>query len=227
MASAAGARQGAGKICAVPTADQLRRWARRTLTEVRWHAGLVVLPPRVAVFQARARRHARRSGDLLSLTSVTRPADLRALLALARGRRRVVELGTATGWTAISLALADPQRTVTSLDVIDREEPRRYRQLVGGSVRARIDLQLRDGAEGPIGDGGVDLLYIDSSHRREPTIAEFTAWRPALAPGAAVVFDDYAHPDYPGVREAITALGLDGERRGAMFVHIVPEGAAG
>jgi predicted O-methyltransferase YrrM len=208
----------------VPSTHQLRRWARRILTEARWHAGLVVLPPRVAVFQARARRHARRSGDLLSLTSVTRPADLRALLELARGRHRVVELGTATGWTAISLALADPQRTVTTLDVIDRAEPRRYLQLVGATVRARIDVQIRDGALGPLGgvDGDVDLLYIDSSHQREPTIAELTAWRPALAPGAAVVFDDYEHPDYPGVREAITQLGLDGERRGAMFVHTVP-----
>ena len=49
------------------------------------------------------------------------------------------------------------------------------------------------------------------------------AWRPVLAPGATVAFDDYANPDYPGVREAIAELGLAGERRGAMFVHTVPE----
>jgi predicted O-methyltransferase YrrM len=205
-----------------PTRDRLRRWARRGLVEARWHAGLVVLPPQVAIFQARARRHARRTGDLLSLTSVTRPADLRALLALARGRRRVVELGTATGWTAISLALADPARRVTTLDVIDRDEPRRYLRLVGRSVRERIELQIRDGAEGPLGAEAVDLLYIDSSHEREPTIAELRAWRPALAPGATVVFDDYRHPHYPGVREAVSQLGLAGEPRGAMFVHTVP-----
>jgi predicted O-methyltransferase YrrM len=205
----------------VPTVRDIRGRARRLVNETRWHAGLVALPPRVALFQARARRHAWRSGDLLSLTSVTRPADLRALLELARGRRRIVELGTATGWTAISLALADPGRSVISLDVIDREEPRRYLSLVDDSVRRRIDLQIRDGAEGPRDATAVDLLYIDSSHQREPTIAELNAWRPVLAPGAVVVFDDYEHPDYPGVREAIAELGLTGERHGTMFVHTV------
>lgn len=191
--------------------------------EARWHAGLLALPPRVALFQARARRLAWRTGDLFSVTSVTRPADLRALLALARGRHRVVELGTATGWTAISLALADPARTVSTLDVIARDEPRRYLQLVDRSVRVRIALEVRDGAEGPLDEATVDLLYIDSSHQREPTIAEVLAWRPVLAPRATIVFDDYRHPDYPGVREAIAELGLAGEPRGAMFVHTVAE----
>jgi predicted O-methyltransferase YrrM len=206
-------------VPALPTSDQLRRRLRRALVEARWHAGLVVLPPRVALFQARARRRARRTGDLLSMTSVTRPADLRTLLVLARGHRRVVELGTATGWTAISLALADPSRTVITLDVVDREEPRRYLELVEGSVRSRIAIEIRDGADGPQDPAPVDLLYVDSSHQRDPTIAELIAWRPALVPGATVVFDDYDHPDYPGVREAIEALGLAGEQRGTMFVH--------
>jgi predicted O-methyltransferase YrrM len=209
-------------VSARPTTQQLRRWARRGLVEVRWHAGLLVLPPRVAVFQARARRLARRSGDLFSITSVTRPADLRALLELARGRHRVVELGTATGWTAISLALADPARTVSSLDIVAREEPRRYLQLVDGSVRNRIELEIRDGVQGPRDATPVELLYIDSSHQREATIAEVLAWRPVLAPGAAVAFDDYANPNYPGVREAIAELGLTGQPRGSMFVHTVP-----
>jgi predicted O-methyltransferase YrrM len=205
-----------------PINAELRRWARRALVEARWHAGLLVLPRRVAIFQARARRLARRTDDLFSITSVTRPADLRALLALASGRRRVVELGTATGWTAISLALADPARTVTSLDVVVREEPHRYLQLVDGSVRRRVELEIRDGTQGPGGATAVDLLYIDSSHEREATIAEVLAWRPVLAPGAAVVFDDYANPNFPGVRAAIAELGLTGEARGSMFVHTVP-----
>jgi hypothetical protein len=44
-----------------------------------------------------------------------------------------------------------------------------------------------------------------------------------LAPGATVAFDDYANPDYPGVREAIAELGLTGGSRGSLFVHAVPE----
>lgn len=208
---------------ALPTKDQLRRWARRALVEARWYARLLALPPRVALFQARARRMAWRSGDMFSLTSVTRPADLRSLLTLARGRRRVVELGTATGWTAISLALADPARTVSTLDVVKREEPLRYLRLVGDSVRTRVELEIREGAQGPLDEVPVDLLYIDSSHQRESTIAEVLAWRPVLAPGATIAFDDYANPDYQGVREAIAELGLAGVQRGTMFVHTVPE----
>lgn len=207
---------------ALPTTTRLRRWARRALVEARWYAGLLVLPPRVAVFQARARRLAWHSGDLFSITSVTRPADLRALLKLARGHHRVVELGTATGWTAISLALADPARTVNSIDVVSREEPLRYLELVDDSVRRRVELEIRDGAEGPVNATPVELLYIDSSHERDATVAEVLAWRPVLAPGATIAFDDYSNPDYPGVREAIAALKLAGEARGSMFVHAVP-----
>jgi hypothetical protein len=33
-----------------------------------------------------------------------------------------------------------------------------------------------------------------------------------------VVFDDFDHPDYPGVTEAIADLGLAGEPAGTLFV---------
>ncbi len=48
------------------------------------------------------------------------------------------------------------------------------------------------------------------------------AWQPALLSGALIVFDDYRHPEYPGVAEAIAELELDGEQRGTLFVHRVP-----
>jgi predicted O-methyltransferase YrrM len=172
----------------------------------------------VALFQAHARVVAHRQGDRFSLTSVTRPGDLRSLLSLARGRAHVVELGTATGWTAISLAVSDPARRVTSFDPVSRPEPARYLQLVGPEVRSRIALVTAPGSDGPRDDRPVDVLYIDSSHERQPTIDEVHAWRPALAPGAAIVFDDYGHPDYPGVREAVQELGLDGHLVGTLFV---------
>jgi predicted O-methyltransferase YrrM len=201
----------------VPARSELRR----RLLDARFAAGAALLPPRVARFQVRARRLARQSGDAFSLTSVTRPRDLRTLLAVARGRRRVVEIGTATGWTAISLALADPQRTVLTCDIAEREEPQRYLGLIGADVRARIELMVRSGSDGPADDTPVDLLYIDSSHERAQTIAEVLAWRGALRPGAVIVLDDYTHPDFPGVREAVAQLGLAGDQRGTLFVHRV------
>jgi predicted O-methyltransferase YrrM len=210
------ATPGAGSVTA-----RARRRARRTLVEVRWRLSLLRLPPTVAHFQLRARRLAKRTDDVFSLTSVTRPVDLRTLLSLARRRQRVVELGTATGWTAISLALADPGRHVLSCDVVQRPEPRRYLGLIDDSARGRIELAIRSGSDGPPDDTGVDLLYIDSSHQREQTVAEVLAWRPVLAPGAVIVFDDYAHPDFPGVRQAVAELGLDGYQCGTLFVHPV------
>jgi predicted O-methyltransferase YrrM len=186
--------------------------------ELRWYGDLRALPPRVALFQARARVVAHRRDDRFSLTSVTRAGDLRTLLSLAHGRTNVVELGTATGWTSISLALSDPGRRVTTFDPVSRPEPARYLRLVGPDVRARIELVTAPGSAGPRDDRPVDLLYIDSSHDRQPTIDEVHAWQPVLASGAAIVFDDYGNPNFPGVREAVQELGLDGRLIGTLFV---------
>ena len=189
--------------------------------DLAWAWGLRGLRPRVAWFQWRARRFARRTGDTFSLVSVTRPPDTRVLIELARDCRRIVELGTATGWTAITLALDDPGRRVVSYDVVGRG-PERYLELVGSDVRDRIELVLAPGSTGPRDDEPVDLLYIDSSHERDPTVAEVRAWQPYLRAGALILFDDYRHPDYPGVEEAIDQLGLAGEQRGTLFVHRHP-----
>lgn len=180
---------------------------------------LPALPPRVAAVQLRARARARRMGDVFSLGSATPPRKLDLLLGLARGRRYVVELGTGTAWTTISLVVADPQRQVTSFDVVARPERERYLALLDPQTRSRIELIDEPGARGPRSHRPVELLYVDSSHEREQTIAEVKAWESVLAPGAVVIFDDYVHPDYPGVREAVEKLGLVGDERRTMFVH--------
>jgi predicted O-methyltransferase YrrM len=194
---------------------------RRLTVELRYALTLRALPRPVAWFHWRARRLARRSGDRFSLTSATRGGDLALLLELAAGRRRVVELGTGTAWTALALALADPLREVLTYDPIVRRERERYLALVDPAVRARIVLLEGPGSAGPHGVQAIDLLYLDSSHGREETIAEVRAWRPVLGPGALIVFDDYPHPDFPGVREAVDELGLLGSERGTLFVHEV------
>jgi predicted O-methyltransferase YrrM len=160
-----------------------------------------------------------RSGDLFSLTSATRPADLAALLRLARGRRRVVELGTGTGWTTVSLVVADPKREVVSFDPIDRPERARYVRLVAPEVSKRIEFVTAAGVSGSGGRESIELLYVDSSHECEETIAELRAWSPALAAGALVVLDDYGHSQLTGVRDAVRELGLSGTTAGTMFVH--------
>jgi predicted O-methyltransferase YrrM len=203
----------------VPLGLQRRGRLEHPLAEARWMAGLAQLPPSVAWFHVRARHAAWRSADAFTLISATRAPDLRVLLGLAGNARRIVELGTATGWTAISLALSGRDCEVVSYDVVEREERERYLRLVSAAVRDRIELVLAPGSSGPRDARAVDLLYIDSSHEREQTVAEVLAWRPALRSGGMIVFDDFAHPDYPGVREAVAQLGLPGVQRGSLLIH--------
>jgi predicted O-methyltransferase YrrM len=147
---------------------------------------------------------------------------LTTLLELARGSSYVVELGTAVGWTSVVLLLDDPGRDVTSYDVYRQPLLDTYLRLGGDTIGPRLELRCEPGETGPRGDRPVDLLYIDSDHERDSTIREFRAWEPVLHPGSLVVFDDYTHPDYPGVRDAVAALGLSGEERSGYFVHRVP-----
>ncbi len=176
------------------------------------------LPPSVAWFRMRARRLARQRDDQFTLRSVTRADELGRLIELARGRRNVVELGTGTAWTAVALALTDRARQVVSYDPLVWDGRDEYLALAG-AARERITFVQEPGENGPAATGPpAELVFIDSSHDREPTLAEFAAWRGALAPGAVVVFHDYDEPAYPDVTEAVRELGLEGERFGHMFI---------
>ncbi len=196
-----------------------RRVARAARQDAVFVLQLRALPWRVAAVQLRARARARRIGDVFSLTSATRPRNLALLLALARGCRYVVELGTGTAWTTIAFVVDDPLRQVTSFDVVVRPEREQYLALVSPEARSRIELVDAAGVTGPTSQQLVDLLYVDSSHEREQTVAELRAWTPVLKSGAVVVLDDYAHPLYPGVREAVEELQLCGTQHGSVFVH--------
>jgi predicted O-methyltransferase YrrM len=198
---------------------------RKLAPSARFLLSLRVLPRGVALFQWRARRLAARLGDEFGPVSATRPGKLATLLELAADRRYVVELGTAMGWTAIALALADPMREVATYDPSERPEVDLYLELVPDEVRRRVSVIVGPSDQGPRVERSVDLLYIDSSHEREGTLRELEAWSPALSNTAVVVFDDYSHPDYPGVKQAIEELGLDGEEREGLFVHHVRNGS--
>ena len=176
------------------------------------------LPPRVARFYVKALWTARRANDDFALTSGTRPRELADLLAVAGGRRRVAEIGTGSAWTAIALALSHHERTVVSYDPVARPHRELYLGLVRPDVRQRIEL-LEGRGEANAAEGTfVDLVFVDSSHEREETIATFESWRGLVAPGGIVAFHDYEEPLFPGVTEAIHELKLRGEAHGHLFV---------
>jgi cephalosporin hydroxylase len=182
---------------------------------------LRALPPRVALFQWRARRLAERAGHDWGLDAAAAPTDLRRLLRIARGRREVVELGTGPAWTAIALAIADTARRVTSYDPVVHEHRDDYLGLVPARVRERIRLVASEGTAGAAAyPGCVDLLFVDSTHECAATVAELRAWEPRLADGALVALHDYGHPDFPGVAEAVRELGIEGDATGGIFSFV-------
>jgi predicted O-methyltransferase YrrM len=178
------------------------------------------LPPRVMWFYFRASRRALRAGDEHALKAASGPESVRRLLAIAEGRHDVVEIGTAAGWTTIALALADPDRRVTSFDPTSWPTRERYVRLAPAGARRRVEFVDALGTEGAgLFSGTADLVFVDGSHDREATIAHMQAWRPLLAPGGVVVFHDYENEAWPGVAEAIRELGLTGETPGgSLFV---------
>ena len=190
-------------------------------------AFLTRVPPRVALFYLRCLVLAARTRDRWTLQAVTRPRELSRLLKLAGTRRVVVEDGTASAWTAAALALAEPTRTVITLDPEVRAQRQRYLELLDRETRSRIRLLQARTEEGPaaLSDSRppvVDLLFLDGDHGREGAIAAFVAWRPALADDAVVAFHDYGDPAWPGIEEAVTELGLRGEAKGTLFAARVP-----
>jgi predicted O-methyltransferase YrrM len=144
------------------------------------------------------------------------------LIALARGRRSVVELGTGTAWTTIALALADRGRRVVSYDPEAHAQREHYLALIDVGTRARIELRRQLGQEATPAPDSVDFLFIDCAHDRVSTADSFRTWEGAIVPGGVVAFHDYDHPEFPGVREAVEELQLAGAASGGLFVWRKP-----
>lgn len=56
----------------------------------------------------------------------------------------------------------------------------------------------------------VGLLFVDGDHTKEGAKRDIVSWAPHLAPGARIAVDDYGHPDWPGVGEAVDELVAEG-----------------
>jgi predicted O-methyltransferase YrrM len=56
----------------------------------------------------------------------------------------------------------------------------------------------------------VGLLFVDDDHSYGGARQAIECWAPHLADGARIAVDDYGHPDWPGVAEAVDALVAEG-----------------
>jgi caffeoyl-CoA O-methyltransferase len=161
----------------------------------------VIVEPRVEDY---AEAHTSPAGDLFErLAAETRektevpqmmvgPVEGRLLGVLVRslGARRILELGTFTGYSSISMALALPDggRVITT-DVNEETTAiaRRYAEEAG--VADRIDFRVAPGLETIGGlEGPFDLVFIDAD--KENYVNYYEATLPLLADSGLMVVDN-------------------------------------
>jgi predicted O-methyltransferase YrrM len=151
-------------------------------------------------------------------------ASLLALLIRAARARRVVEVGTANGYSMLWLAdaAADVDGRVVSIDALAQDAARanlaRADAVVPG-LAARVDFRQQDGGEylASLPDSTVDLLFLDAER------TEYPGWWPhpvrVTRPGGIIAIDNVlSHPDEvasfltllarePGVQGTTIAVG--------------------
>lgn len=144
------------------------------------------------------------------------------------GDQEIVELGVFQGRTALQLAWGARQGQgahVTAIDPWDLEgnvydppftddSSRKWAHHWVKSLGYSKDIRLvqafsQDAAEtwDELGEGKpVGLLFVDGDHTRDGARGDIVMWSRHLAPGALIAVDDYGHPDWPGVKEAVDEL---------------------
>jgi caffeoyl-CoA O-methyltransferase len=122
-------------------------------------------------------------------------ASGRVLATLATGRRRIVEVGTAIGYSTLCLALGSgPEGRIVTIDPDhDRTARARVFWRTAGIDDERIEVVNAPaleafGAAEPALAGPFDLAFIDAL--KDEYVGYFEALRPRLAPGALVLADN-------------------------------------
>lgn len=136
---------------------------------------------------ARMEEHGRREGVPIV---VPETGQLLHVLALARGARRVLEVGTAIGVSTLYLARALPEDgTIVSFEIDEERHLAARGYLEEAGMLGRTDLRLQDAREGlPQLDGGFDMAFIDGVKAQYGDY--FDALLPLLATGAVLVVDN-------------------------------------
>jgi len=116
------------------------------------------------------------------------------LLAAHVQPRYSVELGVCGGGGSLHLALGWPYGRVIGIDLGDEfyaEQIEHIRQTCPNFTFWQVDSVF---AASCVGDIRVDILFIDTTHTYEQTMAEFNAWLPLMQPGGIVMLDDLFRP---------------------------------
>lgn len=112
------------------------------------------------------------------------------VLALARGARRIVEVGTAIGVSTLYLARALPEEgLIVSFEIDEARHAAARDYLVRAGVINRADLRLEDARAGLAAlDGSFDMAFIDGVKAQYGDYLD--ALLPLLGPGAVLAVDN-------------------------------------
>jgi predicted O-methyltransferase YrrM len=128
-------------------------------------------------------------------------AELLSLAVRIAGARRVVEIGTANGYSTVWLAdaVGDTDGHVVSLDTATNHEAHANLARADAGqpgLAKRVELRQGDGGTylAGLADGSVDLLFLDAER------VEYASWWPhpvrVLPPGAVLAIDNVlSHAD--------------------------------
>lgn len=157
--------------------------------------------------------------------------ELLKLLVEISGARKILEIGSFTGYSAVCMALGMPSDGhIDALEINDELEPLMREGWEKAGVSDRITLHIGDAKETLAGlDGPYDFVFIDANKREYPDY--FSAVVDKVRPGGLIVADDvlwdgkvYAEPlpadaqtagllkfndmvaDYPGVEVVVLPL---------------------
>lgn len=161
--------------------------------------------------------------DCMGLTSRRAGRYLRGLAKEVPSDQAIVEIGVYTGRSLLYLAegsLAGNGAKVYGIDPwnLPRASKPKYKDSKTYAY-AMNAIQMSDAAHliVPIRSYGtviaenwdgpkVGLVYIDADHRYLPVLEDYYAWKPHLAEGAIIAFDDYDLATFPGVVQAVDEL---------------------
>lgn len=142
--------------------------------------------------------------------------------------QEIVELGVFQGRTALIMAWGASQGQgahVTAIDPWDTEGNVYDPPFTDADSRVWAEYRVRElGYEDRIQlvqafsqEVGADwtgkpvgLLFVDGDHTKEGARRDVEVWAEHLAPGAVIAVDDYGHPDWPGVGQALDELVAEG-----------------
>ena len=113
-----------------------------------------------------------------------------------------VELGVCGGGGSMHLAEGYPQGVVVGVDVA-YDHPQQLEYIKSNYLNFTFwqGDSVKDAEMISRQYGLVKILFIDTVHTYEQTVKEFEAWRPYLAPGVVVCFDDLRRVEMNGFWE--------------------------